>query len=72
MSDGLTPLADYPATVVRVKTLADGGIRVELDLSESHSDVLSTMHALRNRYLRVVVYDDDDFQAAMRERVRPL
>ena len=56
-------LADFPATVCRVKTLADGGIRVELDLPETEAEMLTRMHQLKlsDRYLRIVVYDNDEF-----------
>lgn len=33
-------LADFPATVCRVKTLADGGIRVTFDLPETETETL--------------------------------
>lgn len=68
MSD-LAPLADFPAVVVRVKTMMDGGIRIELDLPETEGVMLSTMHGLRDRYLHVVIYNDDEFQAFLREKV---
>lgn len=58
-------LIDFPATVCRVKTMVDGGIRVELDLPETEGDALSVIHGLRDRYLRVVVYDDDEFRDAL-------
>lgn len=56
-------LADFPATVCRVKTLADGGIRVELDLPETETEMLTRMHQLKlsDCYLRIVVYDNDEF-----------
>ena len=56
-------LAHFPATVCRVKTLADGGIRVELDLPETEAEMLTRMHQLKlsDRYLRIVVYDNDEF-----------
>ncbi len=56
-------LADFPATMYRVKTLADGGIRLELDLPETESNMLTVMHELHrsDRYLRVVIYDNDEF-----------
>lgn len=63
--DSLQSLADFPATVCRVKTLVDGGIRIELDLPETEAEILTTMHNLRGRYLRVVVYDDDEFRRAV-------
>lgn len=65
----LNPLYDFPATVVRVKTMIDGSIRIEFDLPESQGESLSIMHGLRDRYLRVVVYDDDEFRAAIDEKV---
>lgn len=55
-------LANFPATVCRVKTLVDGGIRIELDLPETEAEILTVMHNLRGRYLRVVVYDDDEYR----------
>lgn len=45
--------------------MVDGGIRVELDLPETEGDALSVIHGLRDRYLRVVVYDDDEFRDAL-------
>jgi len=30
-------LCDFPATIVRIKTLVDGGIRIEFDLPETQS-----------------------------------
>jgi len=45
--------------------MVDGGIRVELDLPETEGQILSTMHDLRGRYLRVVIYDDDEFKTAV-------
>ena len=61
----LSALADFPAAVCRVKTLVDGGIRIELDLPETEAEILTIMHNLRGRYLRVVVYDDDEFRRAV-------
>lgn len=56
-------LTDFPATVCRVKTLMDNGIRLELDLNETEGQILTTMHNLKleNRILRIVVYDNDEF-----------
>lgn len=63
----LSALADFPATVCRVKTLVDNGIRVELDLPETEARMLSELHTIKldGRILRVVLYDDDEFQAAL-------
>lgn len=64
----LSALADFPAAVCRVKTLMDNGIRVELDLPETEARMLSELHTIKldGRILRVVLYDDDEFQAALR------
>ena len=64
----MTPLADFPATVCRVKTLVDNGIRLELDLNETEGQILTIMHNLKleNRILRIVVYDNDEFADALR------
>ena len=61
-------LADFPATVYGVKTLADGGIRVTFDLPETESPMLTRLHELKrgDRYLRVVVYDNDEFQGELK------
>ena len=64
----LTPLADFPAIVCRVKSMVDKGIRIELDLPENETPTLSTLHGLQrdDRVLRVVIYDDDEFQEVIR------
>ena len=61
-------LADFPAEVYGVKTLADGGIRVTFDLPETESGVLTRLHELKRgrKYLRVVVYDNDEFQRELK------
>lgn len=63
----LTPLADFPATVCRVKTLVDNGIRVELDLTEEGADMLTELYKIKleGKSLRVVLYDDDEFRASL-------
>lgn len=64
----LKPLTDFPATVCRVKTLMDNGIRIEFDLPETEAEILTKMHTIKveGLILRVVIYDDDEFQAAVR------
>ncbi len=64
-NNSMKSLCDFPATIVRVKTLVDGGIRIELELPETESDILAAAHNLRGRYLRVVMYDDNEFQMAL-------
>ena len=63
----LTPLADFPAIVCRVKSMVDKGIRVELDLPEGETQTLAILHGLQcdDKPLRVVIYDDDEFQKAL-------
>lgn len=64
----LTNLCDFPAIVVRVKSMIDKGIRIELDLPESETNTLAVLHGLQrdDKPLRVVIYDDDEFQKAIR------
>jgi hypothetical protein len=66
----LAPLADFPAIVCRVKSMVDKGIRIELDLPENETPTLSTLHGLQrdDRVLRVVIYDDDEFQRVLINR----
>lgn len=67
-------LADFPATVCRVKTLVDNGIRVEFDLPETEARMLSELHTIKidGRVLRVVLYDDDQFREALIARNKQL
>lgn len=64
-NNNMESLCDFPATIVRIKTLVDGGIRIEFDLPETQGVALSTMHGLRDRYLHIVIYDDNEFQLAL-------
>lgn len=66
MSD-LIPLCDFPAIVCRVKSMIDKGIRIELDLPESETNTLAVLHGLQrdDKPLRIVIYDDDEFQAQL-------
>ena len=60
----MNPLADFPATVCRVKSMIDKGIRLELDMPETETNTLAVLHVLQrdDKPLRVVIYDDDEFQ----------
>ena len=64
----LKTLCDFPAIVCRVKSMVDKGIRIELDLPENETPTLAVLHGLQrdDRVLRVVVYDDDEFQKEIR------
>jgi len=61
----LTALVDVPATVVKVQTLADNGLRLTLDLPEGAIEQAALLMGLRERYLQVVIYDADEFNAAL-------
>ena len=65
----LTPLCDFPAIVCRVKSMVDKSIRIELDLPENETPTLSKLHGLQrdDKVLRVVIYDDDEFQTVIRK-----
>lgn len=55
---------DFPAVIMRTKTMTDKGIRVEMDLPETETDALSIFHKMQRDsvILRVVLYDDREFQ----------
>jgi hypothetical protein len=59
----LEPLADFPASVAQVKSLRDKGIQVVLELPETETEQLAILHGLQknDHYLRVVIYDADEF-----------
>lgn len=63
----LEPLADFPAAVGQVKSLRDKGIQVVLDLPETETAQLSALHKMQkdDQYLRVVIYDAEEFQKAI-------
>ena len=64
----IEPLAHFPATVCRVKSMIDKGIRLELDMPETETNTLAVLHGLQrdDKPLRVVIYDDDEFQEAVK------
>ncbi len=61
----MKPLADFPAIVSRVQSMADKGIRLQLDLPETETDNMAVLHGLQrdDQVLRVVIYNDDEFMA---------
>jgi len=61
----LNALVDFPAAVVKVQSMADGGLRLTLDLPETAIDKAAVLMGLRERYLQVIVYDADEFQSAI-------
>lgn len=65
-------LADFPAVVCRVKSMVDKGIRVEFDLPETETGAMARLHEISREgtVIRVVIYDDDQFMAAVREQTR--
>lgn len=60
-------LADFQAIVTSVRSMVDKGIRVQLDLPETETQTLATLHGLQrdDQVLRVVIYNDDEFQAEL-------
>ena len=60
----MNALADFPAIVARVQSMADKGIRLTLDMPETETNTLAVLHGLQrdDKPLRVVIYDDDEFQ----------
>ena len=66
----MKPLCDFPAEIVRIKTMADLSIRLELSLPETETKILSRAHELirRSHYLRIVIYDEDEFKSAIMDR----
>jgi hypothetical protein len=66
----LTPIADFPAGVAKVQTMADGSPRFILDAEESANKYLSVLGECQaqKRYLHVVIYDEDQFQALLDQK----
>jgi hypothetical protein len=64
----LKPLADFPAGISGVKTMADGSPRITLDCPESVNEQLSRLAMMQvdSRYLHVVIYDADEFEKALK------
>ena len=62
-------LIDFPSVIVGVKTMVDNSIRLTLELPETESDIMSQAHKLKREqhYLRVVIYDDDEFQTEVKD-----
>lgn len=64
----LKELVDFPAIVHDVKSMfSDKGIRLSLDLPETETNTLAVLHGLQrdDKPLRVVIYDDDEFQKVL-------
>jgi hypothetical protein len=60
-------LVDFPAVIVKVQTMADNSPRLTLDLPETALDAAGKLMLLQNdeRYLHVVIYDAEEFLAAI-------
>lgn len=43
------------AVICRIKTMADGGLRVELDLPELEPEVFALLYALRNKAVKITI-----------------
>ena len=55
----------FPAAVGQVKSMRDKGIQIVLDLPETETAQLATLHGLQkdDHYLQVVIYDVDQFNS---------
>ena len=60
----LIPIADFPAGVAKVQTMADGSPRFILDAEESANQYLNILANCQSqkKYLHIVIYDEDQFQ----------
>lgn len=45
----------FDAVICRLKTMADGGLRVELDLPELAPEEFATLYALRNTAIKITI-----------------
>ena len=59
----LKPIADFPAGIAKVQTMADGSPRIILDCPEMVNTYLTTLAECQaqKRYLYVVMYDQEEF-----------
>lgn len=66
----LKPIADFPAGIAKVQTMADGSPRFIFDAGESANQYLSILAECQSqkRYLRVVIYDEDQFQTVLDQK----
>jgi hypothetical protein len=66
----LKELADFPGAIAGVRDMADNGIRITIDLPETEGEQLSKLHSLKQKgiYLRIVIYDADEFSKAVQNK----
>ena len=65
----LNEICDFIADVVRVRSMVDRSWRVELALPETTSNIVSILHDTQGqKALRIVVYDEDEFQRALNDK----
>lgn len=66
----LTPIADFPAGVAKVQTMADGSPRFILDAEESANQYLNVLADCQSqkKYLHIVIYDEDQFQTLLDQK----
>ena len=48
---------EFQAGIVRIRTMADGGLRVELDMPESQPELIALLYALLNKSIKVTIND---------------
>ena len=66
----LAPIADFPAGVAKVQTMADGSPRFILDAEESANQYLNVLADCQSqkKYLHIVIYDEDQFQTLLDQK----
>ena len=66
----LIPIADFPAGVAKVQTMADGSPRFILDAEESANQYLNILADCQSqkKYLHIVIYDEDQFQTLLEQK----
>lgn len=65
----MEPLCDFIADVVRVRSMVDRSWRIELALPEVSGEVVIKLQETQGeKALRIVVYDEDEFQKVLGEK----
>ena len=64
----MKPLCDFPAGIAKVQTMADGSPRITVDGEEGVNQFLTILAQCQadRRYLHIVIYDEDEFERAVK------
>lgn len=70
--DSPQPIAEFPASVAKVQTMADGSPRFVLDAPEGALGLLSTLGKAQadGQYLHVMVFDAEEWQEYVRSQLK--